>query len=82
MENTKTVAVAQGTGINGNIGSCSLNETDVTVSVFEVRSMAVNSCDGSIISDKTHIGTGWIIGLALLIAITTLIMTAIITDNY
>lgn len=57
---TNVIPIANGSGINGNIGSCQVNSTDVTTSFLYTTTIAMNSCNGTIISENTYINQGWI----------------------
>ncbi len=50
MTNTNVVAVSP--SVNGNIGSCEVNATDIFVNSFQAHTISVNSCDGRILSDS------------------------------
>ena len=52
----------------GNIGNCKINSETFSVSNFQLRSVAVNSCNGEIISD-----TGAYLDMPLLIFISFVI---------
>lgn len=49
------VVVAHNPSIEGNIGSCSVVSTDYSVTAFKETTIAVNSCDGSVIDSNTHV---------------------------
>lgn len=48
---SKTVAVVGGE-VTGNIGSCSVVSTNITVSSFYKETVAVNSCTGQVVADN------------------------------
>lgn len=53
MTNQPTVVV--GGTVSGNVGSCSIVETDVRVDWIHIRSMGVNSCTGGVVADYTYL---------------------------
>lgn len=40
--------------LSGNIGSCEVKTTSLSVDSFHTRSIAINSCTGAIVSDNTY----------------------------
>lgn len=51
---TNPTVVVGGT-VSGNVGSCSVVATDISVNPFMTRSIGVNSCSGEIVADYTHL---------------------------
>lgn len=47
--------VVVGGTVSGNVGSCSVQTSDIQVDLFHVRSIGVNSCSGGIVGDYTHV---------------------------
>ncbi len=39
-------------GVNGNIGDCKVNSESMYLDSFHLRTIAVNSCTGEIVSDS------------------------------
>lgn len=70
---TNTNVIASSPNISGNIGSCEVKSTDVSVTTFQVNTIAVNSCTGEIVSQHQYYDWTWIlIPLIIVIIITTL----------
>lgn len=60
---TSTNVVAVSPGISGNVGSCSIISTDISVNTFYIQSEAVNSCTGQLVfQSEPYFDGQWIFG--------------------
>lgn len=50
--------VIGGGNVSGNIGSCSIQSTDVPLSSWSYQTIAVNSCTGEIVASNTYTSYG------------------------
>lgn len=48
----KTLIV--GGSVSGNVGSCEVKSTDIKISSWSYRTIAVNSCTGQVVSESTY----------------------------
>ena len=64
-----TSTVLLGSGVTGNVGSCSIQSTDVDISSFYKETIAVNSCTGTVLADNTYFDWSLILVPALIITI-------------
>lgn len=48
-----TIAVTN--AVTGNVGSCKVERTTVSVSTFKVQDIATNSCTGEVMTYPEHI---------------------------
>lgn len=60
MKDNTTNVIASSPNINGNIGSCTVNSTDVQHGEFMLNTIAINSCNGDVVSNTTYLAPGWI----------------------
>ena len=65
----KTNVIAASDNVQGNIGNCSVNSQDVNVNSFYIRTVAVNSCNGNVISDNTYFDMTWIVIPGIIISV-------------
>ncbi len=60
-------------GVEGNIGSCSVVNEDFAINSFSRTQVAVNSCNGEVISQHTYFDWGGF-GLAMFVVVLMLLV--------
>jgi len=60
MAQTEKVIVPIGGNVQGNIGSCEIKTTSIDLSSFYKQTIAVNSCNGEIVSSNSYYDWGYI----------------------
>ena len=53
-----TTALVTSPNINGNIGSCEVKTTDISIDSWNTQTIAVNSCTGQIVAQNTYFSWG------------------------
>lgn len=63
----KTNVIASSPNLVGNLGSCSVVSTNVSINSFYTETIAVNSCTGDIVSQNTYFDWGnmLVVGIVL-----------------
>lgn len=86
MKDTKTINVVNGSGVEGNIGSCNIQSNKVMVSdrlfTSDYRVMQINSCTGQIVTDTvytSYVFPSFLIGAGILLGI--FILCVALADN-
>ena len=79
-----TPVVMTNGNVQGNIGSCEIKTSEVSVSSFYKRSIALDSCTGQIVSDNTYYDWEYIYvpGVIIVIVLFLIIGIKIFSDNY
>lgn len=69
-----TTPIVASPAITGNIGSCEVKKTDISVDSFHMTTVAINSCDGSIVSQNTYFDYSWFtIPLAIIFIVVAIV---------
>lgn len=63
MKNTNVIASSE--NIEGNIGNCGITSSDIGTSSFTSKTVAINSCNGEIVSTSEYTSYGNILIFAL-----------------